>query len=240
MMAGGQRAALQKTGMLSCLIGKNMKIKRNRETDEVISRAIQFGFVRLRSHNIERGGIIGLEKQEYDTLIQKGELSGDIFDKELYNDEPLIEGLHFTCWDEAQENEPLVDWEPPSTILPFLKHSHLCYYRESPTPELKLVVKESIFDILWGMIEAVDRQCLPLLSDINVRKSPLDLSRRAKDQLMDVNSICGQIATCDWPGCGDPFCGSEFAWVENGICLVYMFASGAGLGSVFLFPFRTL
>ena len=230
---------MQKTGMLSCPIGKNMKIKRNRETDEVISRAIQFGFVRLRSHNIERGGIIGLEKQEYDTLIQKGELSGDIFDKELYNDEPLIEGLHFTCWDEAQEDECLVDWEPPSTILPFLKHSHLCYYRESPTPELKLAVKESIFDILWGIIEDVDRQCLPLLSDIDVRKFPLDLSQRAKDQLMDVNSICGRIATCDWPGCGDPFCGSEFAWAENGICLVYMFASGAGIGSVFLFPFRT-
>ena len=217
-----------------------MEIKRNRETDEVINRAIQLGFVRLRMHNIERGGIIGLEKQEYDTLIQKGELSGNIFNKELYNDEPLIEGLHFTCWDEAQENEPLVDWEPPSTIQPFLKHSHLSYYRESPTPELKLVVKESIFDILLEIIEDVDRQCLPLLSDIDVRKSPFDLSRRFKDRLMDVNSVCGRIATCDWPGCGDPFCGSEFAWVENGICLVYMFASGAGLGSVHLFPFRTL
>ncbi len=98
-----------------------MEIKRNRETDEVISHAIQFGFVRLRTHDIKRGGIIGLEKQEYDTLIQKGELSGDIFDKELYNDEPLIEGLHFTCWDEAQEDECLVDWEPPSKVDPFVK-----------------------------------------------------------------------------------------------------------------------
>ena len=234
------RDGIGKNGNAVLLIGKNMEIKRNRETDEVISRALQFGFVRLRTHDIERGGIIGLEKQEYDTLIQKGELSGDIFDKELYNDEPLIEGLHFTCWDEAQEDECLVDWEPPSTIQPFLKHSHLSYYRESPTPELKLVVKESIFDILLEIIEDVDRQCLPLLSDIDVRKSPFDLSRRFKDRLMDVNSVCGRIATCDWPGCGDPFCGSEFAWVENGICLVYMFASGAGLGSVHLFPFRTL
>jgi hypothetical protein len=216
-----------------------MKIRRNRETDEVIRRALQLGFVRLRTHAIERGGIIGLEKQEYDELIQKGELTGDIFKKERYNDEPLIDGIHFTCWDEAQEDEDLIDWEPPSTILPFLKHAHLCYYRESQTPVLKLIFKESIFDILSEIAEDIDRQGLPLLSDIDARKSPLHLSRSGKERLMGVNSVCGRIATCDWPECGDPFCSSELAWVENGICFVYMDASAAGVGSVFLFPFRT-
>jgi hypothetical protein len=217
-----------------------MKIRTNQETDDVIRRALRFGFIRLRNTDINRGGIIGLEKQDYDALMQNGELRGDIFHKDLYNNEPLLEGLHFTCWDDEEEGESLVDWDPPSTIQPFLKRSHLCYYRESPTPELKLIAKENIFDILVDLAEDVDRQGLPLLSDLDARKAPLHFSRRLKDGLTDVDSVCGRVATCDWPGCGDPRCSSEFAWVENGTCLVYLVASCAGLGSVFLFPFRTL
>ncbi len=224
---------------MSCFTSHKLRKIRYHETDDIIRRALQFGFVRLRKYDIECGGIIGLEKQEYDVLIQQGALRGDLYKKELYNDEPLMEGLHFSCWDEAQEDDDLVDGDPPSTIQPFLKHAHLCLYCESPEPELKLAVRKSIFDIFLEIMKDVDRECLPSLSDIDVRKPPLELSRRFKDSLMDINSICTRITTCDWPGCGDPFCGSEFAWVENGVCLLYMFASGAGVGSVFLFPFKT-
>ena len=217
-----------------------MTTKKSIETQEAIRRAFQFGFIRLRRHDVVRGGIIGLEWPDYEELIKTGVLTGDIFKKDRYNDERLIEGLHFTCWADAQEEDDLVDWEPPTTILPFLRHAHLCSYRESPVPELKLIAKESICDILLEALDDIDRRSMPLLSDIETRTPPLYLSGSFKEKLLGVNSVCGRIATCDWPGCGDPFCGSEFAWAENGICLVYMFASGAGLGSVFLFPFRTL
>jgi hypothetical protein len=236
----GQDGDLGKPDGCPSYRNRAMTKRRHGEAQEAIRRAFHFGFIRLRRHDVERGGIIGLEKPEYDALIQKGDLTGDIFKKDQYNDEPLIEGLHFTCWADAQEEDDLIDWEPPTTIKPFLRHAHLCSYRESPFPELKLIVKESIYDILLEALENFDRRAMPFLSDIETQKPPLDLSRSFKDRLLGINSVCGRIATCDWPGCGDPFCSSELAWVENGICLVYLSASGAGIGSVFLFPFTTL
>ncbi len=51
------------------------------------------------------------------------------------------------------------------------------------------------------------------------------------------NTFCGMIACC---GCGEPGCGAEYVWIENGACLFYLKIVSAGIVEVKLMPFKIL
>lgn len=192
-----------------------------------------------------RFGILGFENEHYWRLYNNGYLQGDFWQYETNNDsqppERFIGGLCIAFLDD--EDNDLFHYDTPKYLRKMLQHAHFAYY-DIASGRLTLAAKDSLFDLLPKVCTEPVIESLPLIDSYTPesKKSP-ELNKATIERLKNMTNFLGRSCTCDYSYgktvCGDPMCYSEFAWIQNGVVLLYMSGGGGIIRALWLLPFRT-
>ena len=190
--------------------------------------AVRKAFGRQQDGNSSSLGVVGMGRCCLDTLLRDSKLHG-VKDKDLTEDDTLRGGLNLVYCDDMLDD--LFGCHDEIGLMPFLRLAFLAEY-EAEHSRFCLVSPDPLGILLPQFIE---RYTAKTPSMILAPKESRCLQLKA--------SFCGRHYVCDWSSdgmrCGDPLCHSEFAWVQNQICLLYMSGGSAGINSVQFYPFYT-
>lgn len=107
---------------------------------------------------------------------------------------------------------------------------------------LKLVSDKTLFNLLLAKIRQIDQSDLKKLSAPRGPCEPT-LKQYALEELSNIADYSGMVDICDYSAgaisCLDPLCRSDYAWVKDSICCVYISTSGGNINQIWLFPFTT-
>jgi len=204
--------------------------------EEAIRFGIKHGF-KLFSEDDNTGLTLDLNRLTYSLLLGKGHLTGNFWLSELENNEAVQDGICLAYNGDVVPD--LCDYMPPDNIEPLLRQAHLAEYISAPLPTLRLISKESLFELLPKHINITKEQGLsgsdlPEISDVAVSPSVRGLLKENPD-------FSGRVYVCDSRGndgmpCNEPICHSEFAWAKDGKALFYMSISCHLITRAWLLP----
>jgi len=189
------------------------------------------------------GGILGFDMPLLSILLKEKTLTGDFLKSERFNDEPLRDGLSLIVGVDEDEQENLWDYTKPKTLDHFLSKIYFAYFKSLPHPNLVLASSLSLFDILPVYSDHYASKVLDHLRNIPGKKAAPDVKPKTVDWLRKEKDLSTRIYVCDFNRdgiyCGEPLCHSDFAWIRNGVALIYFHTGGDLITSAWIYPFVT-
>lgn len=196
--------------------------------DQAMDAAVIKGFGRQQDGKPTGLGITGMEKLHLDTLLRNGMLRG-VNNEDLTQDDTLCEGLNLVYCNDSLDC--LLGDDDEIELMPFLMRMFLAEY-EAEYPQFCLVSPDALAILLPKFI-----------GRYTTKISSIASAPKESRYLQSKTSFCGRHYVCDWSFegmlCGDPLCHSEFAWVQNRVCLLNMSGGLAGINSAQFYPYYT-
>lgn len=206
-------------------------MKKGITIEQAIRFGIRYGFALYPDDEQRTGRILNFSRKMYSKLLRDGWLAGDYWLRELWNSDPLRDGICLVYNEEAQHD--LTDYKPPKSIDPLLKRIHLAGYASAPEPTVRLISKSPLFEILPKHWEKIKRKGLRGLKPlVPYRLGLKDIY--IKSFLRLTTHFSGRTYACT---CGEPGCASDFAWVEDSTPLLYIYSGSGLLVRVWFLPF---
>lgn len=190
------------------------------------------------------GNILELGKTAYHSLLENGELLVTEEDIEGgVNDDGLEAGLNLIFYDECDGDDDYNPYYDDDSITIWLKKMLLGNAILQPEPFLTLLDQQSLFKLLPQHSEAFLAE-IPKLSDMLADPKKFDPIRLpsttekviAKDYFDGMIYLCGENS--DYP-CYEPGCSSDFAFIKDSVCLIYLYTCSFEIRRANIYPFKT-
>ncbi len=178
----------------------------------------------------ETGNIIELSSNNYSELLEKQSIN---FKKSYLLEEDSLISTHALAYREAEDFPER--FHSKNVIHNFLYTVQICKFENN---KLKLFKKHNLPDFL----HLFKKQIEDLSTLFESSKLPSTIDDRVPNQLIGKQNFLGQINygcgfSFDGIICTDIECHSDYAWIQDGICLIYF---GGSLEPSFfnLLPFK--
>jgi hypothetical protein len=202
--------------------------------NNALTAAISHGHFPGFGHTIgvrASGLLLGIEFSALNKLLKNGSLDC-VSNLELFEDDTLVEGYGIIFNDEKFDQ--LIEAEDTSKAFRiFLSSSFLVNYKKNDD-QIELLSDQSLWVLLPKYSEA---------QIYSAKGNEEELRKIRTKNLSGKQSFMGTHYVCDFEYqgmvCGEPMCHAQHSWVENGLCLCYMW-TGSYVTAMRFHAFRTV
>lgn len=209
---------------------------------DALNRAMRSGFGHMAGR-CQPGNLLGLEADCLSYFLHEQVFKGDLLKHvNCLEAEVLHDGLSLIVDTDAGPDFCCLDGM--LNLDDMVSRMYLACYRNFPEPELRLLSSSSLFELLPAHRDYFVGKGLNRLCDLSTEKmcGP-DVKPLTLEEVKNCQDMSGMTSACDFSlddlYCGDPVCFSDFAWIKDGVALLYFHMSCGEMRRAWLYPFVT-
>jgi len=174
-----------------------------------MSFPMQMTFDAYQQYGAEQDTVLRIEQEEFDELLR----TGTCRTKNHTLDVPIRGRSRCLFYDDEGIEGDFYD-DAAKFVISVLKRAVIGIYDDGTCT---VDTTSSMHDLLFSAFEANSPDPDQWERRIERMKAEKDFEAPLHPGFWNKTEYVGRVRTCD---CGEPLCGSEFAWIKNAVCLV--------------------